>query len=145
MLNNWKTRPDSYTITIEQNVQFQVEIYHEKIPLNQIQNDRPTATFDFNMRNNWKTVPDSWTITIEQNVRLLYCMLLITSSRTISIMVAGYPVNTKHLYNICTMLGQCRRRWADVVQMLYKCFVFAGYCRVCSCLPGASDNTIHIH
>ena len=36
------------------------------------------------------------------------------------------PVNTKYLYNICTMLGQSRRRWADIVQMLYKCFVFAG-------------------
>ena len=36
-----------------------------------------------------------------------------------------YPVNTKHLYSICTMLDQRRRRWADVVQMLYKCFVFA--------------------
>ena len=36
------------------------------------------------------------------------------------------PVNTKHLYNICTKLIQRRRRWADVVQMLYKCFVFAG-------------------
>ena len=34
------------------------------------------------------------------------------------------PVNTKHLYNICTMLGQRRRRWPDVVQMLYTC-VFA--------------------
>ena len=34
--------------------------------------------------------------------------------------------NTQHLYNICTMLGQRRRRWAVVVQMLYKCFVFAG-------------------
>ena len=34
-------------------------------------------------------------------------------------------VNTKHLYNICTMLDQHRRRWADVVQMLYKCFVLA--------------------
>ena len=32
------------------------------------------------------------------------------------------PGNTKHLYNICTMR---RRRWAGVVQMLYKCFVFA--------------------
>ena len=31
------------------------------------------------------------------------------------------PVNT-HLYNICTMLGQRRRRWAA----FYKCFVFAG-------------------
>ena len=36
------------------------------------------------------------------------------------------PANTKHLHNICTMLGQRRIRWADVVQMLYKCFVFAG-------------------
>ena len=34
--------------------------------------------------------------------------------------------NTKHLYNICTTLDQRRRRWADVVQMLYKCFVSAG-------------------
>ena len=25
------------------------------------------------------------------------------------------PVNTKHLYNIYTMLDQRRRRWADVV------------------------------
>ena len=32
------------------------------------------------------------------------------------------PGNTKHLYNICTMR---RRRWAGVVQMLCKCFVFA--------------------
>ena len=38
-----------------------------------------------------------------------------------------YPANTKHLYNICKMLDQRRRRWADVVQVLYKCFVFAGY------------------
>ena len=37
------------------------------------------------------------------------------------------PVNTKHLYNICTMLDQRRRRWADVAQVLYKCFVFAGW------------------
>ena len=27
---------------------------------------------------------------------------------------------------MCTMLDQCRRRWAGVVQMVYKCFVFAG-------------------
>ena len=38
-----------------------------------------------------------------------------------------YPANTKHLYNIWTMLDQCRKRWADVIQMLYKCFVFVGY------------------
>ena len=35
------------------------------------------------------------------------------------------PVNTKHLYNICTMLDQRRRHWINVVQMLYKCFVFS--------------------
>ena len=35
-------------------------------------------------------------------------------------------VNTKHLYNICTMLDQRWRRWANVVQMLYKCYVLAG-------------------
>ena len=46
-------------ITIEQNGQFHVGIYHEKIQLDQIQNGRPAATFDFNMCNNWKTVPDS--------------------------------------------------------------------------------------
>ena len=30
-----------------------------------------------------------------------------------------------YLYDICTMLDQRRRRWDDVIQMLYKCFVFA--------------------
>ena len=35
------------------------------------------------------------------------------------------PVKTKHWYSICTMLDQRRRRWADVVQMLYKRLVFA--------------------
>ena len=44
----------------------------------------------------------------------------------IFIQILHIPANTKHLYNICTMLAQRRRRWADVVQMLYKCFVFAG-------------------
>ena len=38
----------------------------------------------------------------------------------------GVPVNAKHQYNICTMLDQRRRRWANVVQKLYKCFVSAG-------------------
>ena len=39
--------------------------------------------------------------------------------------LANMPANTKHLYDICTMLDQRRKRWADVVQMLYK-LVFAG-------------------
>ena len=36
------------------------------------------------------------------------------------------PANTKYLYNIYTMLDQRRRHWAGIVEMLYKCFVFAG-------------------
>ena len=55
----WKTRPDSWTITIERNVQFWVEICRENFQPGQIQNGRPAATFDFNMCNNWKIVPDS--------------------------------------------------------------------------------------
>ena len=33
---------------------------------------------------------------------------------------------TKHLYNICTMLDQRLRRWTNIVQLVYTCFVFAG-------------------
>ena len=36
------------------------------------------------------------------------------------------PANTKHLHNIITLLGQRRRRWSDIVQMLFIFFVFAG-------------------
>ena len=36
------------------------------------------------------------------------------------------PANTKHLHNICTTSAQRLRRWSNIVQMLYKCFVFAG-------------------
>ena len=39
--------------------------------------------------------------------------------------IIAFPVNARHLYNICTMLAQRRRHWADIVQMLYKCFAFA--------------------
>ena len=40
------------------------------------------------------------------------------------------PVNTKHLYNIYTMLNQRRKRWANVVQMLYKCLCLLGRGRI---------------
>ena len=36
------------------------------------------------------------------------------------------PANTKYLYNIRTTPAQRFRRWSSIVQMLYKCFVFAG-------------------
>ena len=41
--------------------------------------------------------------------------------------MADCPVNTKHLYTICTMFVQCRGRWPVNVQMLQKCFVFTGW------------------
>ena len=45
----------------------------------------------------------------------------------------GISVNTNHLYNICTILVQHRRRWADVVQIMYKCFMFASiYMSLCT-------------
>ena len=37
-----------------------------------------------------------------------------------SIGKANIPAKTKHLYNIVQRL----RRWSNIVQMLYKCFVF---------------------
>ena len=49
------------------------------------------------------------------------------------------PANTKHFYNICIMLDQRRRRWADVVQMLLKCtpantkhFITFVQCTICT-------------
>ena len=37
-----------------------------------------------------------------------------------------YPVIAKHFYNICTMPGQRRRRWADIVQILEICLCLLG-------------------
>ena len=39
----------------------------------------------------------------------------------------SHPANTKHLYNICTTSAQRLRRWSNIIQMLYKCFVFTGH------------------
>ena len=41
-----------------------------------------------------------------------------------------YPADTKYLYNICTIFAQRRRRWADVVQMLYKCLCLPSMKRI---------------
>ena len=38
----------------------------------------------------------------------------------------GNQENTKHLDTICTMSAQRLRRWSNIVQMVYKGFVFAG-------------------
>ena len=36
------------------------------------------------------------------------------------------PANTNHLYTIYTTSAQRLRRWSNIVEMLYKCFVLAG-------------------
>ena len=46
MRNIWKTGPDSQTITIEENLQFQVGIYHKKFQHDKIKNGQPAATSD---------------------------------------------------------------------------------------------------
>ena len=49
-------------------------------------------------------------------------LILSLSNNLINIpMLTGYG-STHHLYNICTMLDQRQRRWADVLQM-YKCML----------------------
>ena len=40
--------------------------------------------------------------------------------------VTNHPVYHNHPVYICIMLVQSRRRWAKVVKILYKCFVFVG-------------------
>ena len=59
MRNISKIGPESWTITIEKHVQFQVAIWPTMKKLYHIQNGQPAATFDCNMRDNWKTLPDS--------------------------------------------------------------------------------------
>ena len=57
-----------------------------------------------------------------------------------------FPVNTTHLYNIYTMLDQRRKRWADAVQMLYKCvFLFAGLVLYISNVQNWQDCHIYSH
>ena len=51
------------------------------------------------------------------------------------------PANTKHLHNNCTMSAQRLRRWSNIVQLLYKCFVFAGLCII----PVYTCNHCRIH
>ena len=36
------------------------------------------------------------------------------------------PSKKNHLYNICTASAQGLRCWSNIVQIVYKCFVFTG-------------------
>ena len=51
-----------------------------------------------------------------------------------------FLANTKHLYNICTMLDQRRRRWADVVQMVYRCLCLLGTTKDMGSYPTVCQN-----
>ena len=48
------------------------------------------------------------------------------SARTRKWHILVFPANTNHLYSICTTSAQRLRRWSNIVQLLYKCFVFPG-------------------
>ena len=63
----------------------------------------------------------------QQNIRYYYYYHNqdIKTRRSPDVLSSRTPVNTKHLYDICTMLDQRRRCWAYVVQMSYKWCVFA--------------------
>ena len=65
-----------------------------------------------------------------------------------------YPVNTKRLSNVSTMLGQRRRQWASIVPILAERFVFAGKALAAVkltfheliCRPGApAEHVGHSH
>ena len=60
---------------------------------------------------------------LSKNAIKMFFFVLLMNNFVVEI----YPVNTKHMYIVCAMLDQRRRRWADVVQMLYKYFVLAGF------------------
>ena len=62
-----------------------------------------------------------YTIMIWQYLEMRQC-------NEISIYIyADLPANAKHWYTVCTTSAQRLRRWAGVVQMVYKCFAFTGY------------------
>ena len=52
--------------------------------------------------------------------------ILLCTSECIVTDIRAFLANTNHLYNICTTLYQLRRRWSNIVQMLYK-MCFLGY------------------
>ena len=60
------------------------------------------------------------------NVQVTHLEVLNCDSKIVLNCDSKITANTKYLYNIYTMLDQRQGRWAEVVQMLYKCFVIAG-------------------
>ena len=62
---------------------------------------------------------------LSTNPRTRYERLILTAAFPKSLIRCS-PANTRHLYNICTTSAQRLRRWSNIVQKLYKCFVLAG-------------------
>ena len=69
-----------------------------------------------NSDNNWMTA------VISSCARLSHCF--VSRGR-----IPYFQAKAKHLHTICTTSAQRLRRWSNIVQMLYKCFVFAGLVR----------------
>ena len=76
---------------------------------------KKTMWYIYEVYTSWSRDPD--------NVSMMTRCMLVRVRADLSDVI---PANSNDLYTICTMLVQRRRRWADIVQMLYKCFVFAG-------------------
>ena len=57
----------------------------------------------------------TWCVFVNLGVMIL-CQGLCTS-----------PINTKYLYNICTMWAQRLRRWSNIAQMFYVYWVTSGW------------------
>ena len=58
MLDIWETVPDSWTISIKQNVQFQVGYTLKNFNLSVLKMEDSTI-INFNMPDIWQTLPDS--------------------------------------------------------------------------------------
>ena len=125
--------PSSVSLQLPSTDEEQMEI-EDLGKLEKIMNLIPRSpTKDVTLIHCWSSVTYGESTSKQHWINVL-CPLRIGVTRYFSIVfrlfsVEGFwggnvPVNTKHLYNICTTLGQRRRRWADVVQMLYKSFVF---------------------
>ena len=70
-------------------------------------------------------IPSNVTISLLGRLDCLHIVHMPQSSPEATLVYCLSGDATMLLYNICTMLDQRRRRWPDVVQMLYKYFVLA--------------------
>ena len=80
----------------------------------------------------WHDSLDCFCFSLTEKTAFVYWYLLVpvmslplpSNNSARMCMIPAIPANRKHLYNNCTMTDQRLRRWSDIVQMLYKYFVF---------------------